>query len=52
MTDQPPCSCPFSAGELMALGAIVATHSPNQALARKCYDHAHTHPVQPQEDRR
>ncbi|MFT4225324.1 hypothetical protein [Micropruina sp.] len=51
-------ACPFSAGELLALGAIAETrsHQPNPPagaarLAAKCYEHhhQHQHPAQPSE---
>ena len=49
MTNHP---CPFSAGELLALGAIAETRSrqdraPDGArrLAELCYQHARQHPV-------
>ena len=44
--------CPFSAGELLALGAIAETRStqPNapagaRRLAALCYEHARLHPA-------
>lgn len=47
-------SCPFSAGTLLALGAIAETRSrqPNapagaRRLAELCYQHARQHPVTP-----
>ena len=45
-----PCRCPFTAGELVALGAIVETHPNPPAgaarLAQACYQHARTmHPT-------
>ncbi len=47
-------SCPFTAGELLALGAIAETRSrqPNPPagaarLAEKCYEHHRSHPIQP-----
>jgi len=49
MTEHP---CPFSAGQLVALGAIAETrsraeHAPAGArkLAALCYEHARQHPT-------
>jgi len=40
-----PCSCPFTAGQLLALGAIATTsRTPGgKHLAEVCFEHAREH---------
>lgn len=51
MTDPHPC--PFAAGELRALAAIVDVRSPGHALVAKLHDHAdqgHASEAPPRDD--
>jgi len=42
------CECPMTAGDLLAVGAVVQVHGPPQSrdrLARLCFEHARLHPT-------